>query len=198
MNKIYYLCTPFTFVMNILERYSIAYKGLSEGRHHFDYEVDERLMEAFGNEEIRDVKANVSVDLLRHPNMLQFTVAIKGEATVDCDRCLEPLLVPIDFNGELVVRFSEQEKDYDGEIMWISAGESEVNLAQYIYESICLSLPYQRVHEHIEDCNQDMVSSFKIVTPEEFEQLATPKLEKEGDEQWEKLKAFKETLENKN
>jgi uncharacterized metal-binding protein YceD (DUF177 family) len=47
-----------------------------------------------------------------------------------------------------------------------------IDLEQYIYESIVLSLPLQRVHpEDVHGqplCNPAMLERFKIVTQEEF------------------------------
>ena len=72
------------------------------------------------------------------------------------------------FRGHLTVKFSDGETDeYDGEMMWISPSESEVDLAQYIYESIVLSLPYQRVHPEGE-CDPAMLERFRIVSDSEF------------------------------
>ena len=45
-------------------------------------------------------------------------------------------------------------------------GEDEVDLAQYIYESIVLSLPYQRVHPEGE-CDPEMLGRFRIVSDED-------------------------------
>ena len=70
----------------------------------------------------------------------------------------------------LLVRFSDEVADYDGEVMWISPAEGEVSLAQYIYESIVLSLPYQRAHPEGER-DADMLHRFRIVSQEEFSQI---------------------------
>lgn len=65
---------------------------------------------------------------------------------VECDRCLGDCSVPIDYEGELLVKFSDEVREYDGDTLWLSPSEDFVDLTQYIYESIVLSLPYQRVH----------------------------------------------------
>ena len=63
-----------------------------------------------------------------------------------------------------------------------------------IYESICLSLPYQRVHpddsEGRSTCDPDMLSRFRIVSEEEFDRLC-PGTETDGSSPWEKLKEIK-------
>ena len=74
------------------------------------------------------------------------------------------------YSGEKEYRLLIDGYDYDGEVMWISPAEGEVSLAQYIYESIVLSLPYQRVHPEGE-CDADMLHRFRIVSQEEFSQI---------------------------
>ena len=62
----------------------------------------------------------------------------------------------------MLVKFSNEVRDYDGEVMWISPADGEVSLVQYIYESIVLALPYSRVHEEGE-CNPEMLARFTTV-----------------------------------
>ncbi len=153
--------------MDVTKAYSIAYKGLKNGRHEFAFEVDGSLFEAFENPEIHDGACKVTVALTRSETMLRAEVAIEGYVVVACDRCLEDCRVPVAFAGELLVKFSDEIRDYDGEVLWLSPAETEVDLSQYIYESIVLSLPYQRVHPEGE-CDPEMLGRFRIVTDEEF------------------------------
>ena len=78
--------------------------------------------------------------------------------------------------------------------MLFRSSETELNVAQYIYESICLSLPYQRVHpddgEGHSTCDPDMLSRFRIVSEEEFGRLCS-EAEADGNSPWEKLKEIK-------
>ena len=90
-----------------------------------------------------------------------------------CDRCLEEFMMPVGYTGTLAVRYSETEQESDGEVMWIGPSETEIDLSQYIYESICLNLPYQRVHpvgsNGKSGCDPDMLARFNIVSEEEFD-----------------------------
>ena len=78
--------------------------------------------------------------------------------------------MPIDYEGHLIVRISDEEGEYDGDVMWVNPADNEVDLTQYIYESIVLSLPYQRVHPEGE-CNPDMLARFTIATEADMEAL---------------------------
>ena len=74
-------------------------------------------------------------------------------------------------------------------------GEDQVDLKQYIYESIVLSLPYQRVHPE-GMCNPDMLERFRIVSDQEFasiEARAGGGAHNEGE--WAKLAALRERME---
>lgn len=184
--------------MNVAQRYSIAYKGLKNGSHTFDFKVDASLFEAFDSEYIRGGSCAVKIDVMRSETMLELLVSIVGDVSVECDRCLELCDVPIDFNGQLLVKFSDEIRDYDGDVMWLSPAENHVELAQYIYESIVLSLPYKRVHPD-GACNPDMLERFRLISAEEFEAIEADALKEqsEGDE-WSKLAALKAKMELEN
>lgn len=181
--------------MEVAEGYSIAYRGLKNGTHEFRFEVGKPLFEAFESSEIKDGRCVVEVTLERDETMLTADVRITGHVVVACDRCLEDCRIPIDFEGQLLVKFSDEPREYDGEVLWLLPGEDEVDLSQYIYESIVLSLPYQRVHPEGE-CDPEMLKRFRIVSDEEFsaiENRAEEHAVPEGE--WAKLAALRERME---
>ena len=150
--------------------YSIPYKGLKNGVHEFDFQVDDALFEAYDRVEIKGGNCSAHVVMKRSETMLELAVTIEGEVICECDRCLEDCPIEVDYEGELLVKFSDEIDDYDGEVMWISPSESSLDLTQYIYESIVLSLPYRRVHEE-GGCNPEMLASFSTISEEELEEL---------------------------
>ncbi len=190
--------------MNIIRKYDIAYKGLGEGRHEFGFETDDEFFSAFDNPEILGGRATAKVILEKLPASLKLEFTIKGEVAVECDRCLEECRLPVDYRGDLTVKFTDEQlsegERYDGEVMWLGHGEGVLNVAQYIYESIVLSLPYQRVHPEDGDgvvgCNPEMLERFRIVTEEEFEQLTGSEEQAMAENpEWEKLRKLKEGME---
>lgn len=181
--------------------YRIPYKSLKIGSHGFDFQVDDALFEAYDREEIKGGRCNVHIALDRAETMLELHVTISGEVICECDRCLEDCVVPVEYEGDLVVKFSDEVNDYDGEVMWISPAEDSIDLMQYIYESIVLSLPYRRVHPEGE-CNPEMLASFTTVSEEEFERIAaevenadTASLDQSSREALEELKRRMEQTE---
>ncbi|MBQ2364919.1 MAG: DUF177 domain-containing protein [Alistipes sp.] len=156
--------------MEQITLYPIAYKGLKNGSYDFDFQVDDALFEAYDRVEILGGDCKVHVTLKRSEVMLELNIAICGEVMCECDRCLEPCPIAVDYEGDLVVKFSDEIDEYDGEVMWISPSEDTLDLTQYIYESIVLSLPYRRVHEE-GGCNPEMLASFQQITDEELSEI---------------------------
>lgn len=161
--------------MKILRQYTIPFKGLKNGKHDFEFKVDNKFFEAFEESEIKDGDATVTVTMEKSASLLQLHVEINGIVIVECDRCLEDTEFPVNYAGDLKVKFSDETDEYDGDVMWLNPAEDEVGLSQYIYESIILSLPYSRVHGTDPDgrllCNHDMLERFRIVSQEEFDEL---------------------------
>jgi len=183
-----------------LKQYAIPFKGLGIGKHHYQFEVNDRFFAAFEGSEIRKGEAHAEVELDKGEAMLELQVSLRGNVTVDCDRCLEPCTLPVSFDGRLTIQFSEETDDCDGDILRIAPAETELNLAQYMYESIVLSLPYRRVHADGPDgkpeCNPEMLKRFRIMTPEEFDQMADKTEKRLGDNpEFEKLRALKTEME---
>ena len=149
--------------MELEQKYSIAYKGLKNGLHEVDFDVDGALFKAYESKEIKDGRCKVHVDIDKSDTQLILDVTIDGHVVCECDRCLEDCMIPVHFDGRLTVFVSDHQGEYDGDNMWVSPDEEDINLMQYIYESIVLSLPYRRVHPDGE-CDPDMMVRFTPAT----------------------------------
>lgn len=148
---------------------------------------------------IKEGDAKVSVNAEKGLGGMTLDVTIRGEVRAECDRCLELLSLPVDYSGRLEVRVGEGE--YDGDVMWLGQGE-DVDLRQYLYESICLDLPLSIVHGEDADgrslCNPDMLQRFGIVSPEEFERMEVAAEKGKKSKNLEALEGLKEEMEKDN
>lgn len=187
--------------MNALNQYKIAYKGLSNGSHHFDFKVNDAFFEAFEESDIKGGEANVYIDLTKSASMLAVNIKIDGEVVVECDRCLDDLSLPVHYEDSLKVKFSDEILEFDGEVLWINPADAELELGQYIYESIVLSLPYQKVHGTDKKgkslCNPDMLKRFSFITQEELDAMEEDTEPLADNPEMQKLKELKDKLESK-
>ena len=180
----------FTQMSTVLNKYTVHFKGLGTGKHIFTYDVTKAFFDQFEGSEVSNGNLKVEIELDRHTNMLDLNISIKGDVEVQCDRCLEPFTMPTEYEGKLVVRISDSiDSDENIDDIWfLNSNDHELPLAQYIYESICLSLPIQRYHGILgtsqEGCDKEMLEKLNVLSSsaEESEQ------ELPTDSRWDKLK----------
>ena len=159
--------------MSVNNTYNIDFQGLSLEKHHFEFDINDSLFSLWEESEIKHGKGHAEVTLAKHSSMMELDIKIAAEVAISCDRCLEDFMLQVNFNGHLIVKFTDQavDEEFDGEVMWLNPKLDRLPLAQYLYESIVLSLPYQRVHPNIKNCNPEMLKRFRIVNREEFEEI---------------------------
>ncbi|MEO6348385.1 MAG: DUF177 domain-containing protein [Aquaticitalea sp.] len=173
--------------MKPLKEYTIQFVGLKLGKHHFDYQIDEMFFEQFDYEEFNDV--NVKVDLLfeKKSTLLELNFKLKGFVNVNCDTTNEPYDQKVKGTFDLVVKFGEEYNDENEDILIIPHGEYEVNVAQYIYELIILSMPTKRVHPGVSDgtLHSDILEKLEELSPKG---LGEKEKSEETDPRWNTLK----------
>ncbi|MBC9794602.1 YceD family protein [Sinomicrobium weinanense] len=171
--------------MKKFKEFDIPFAGLKQGEHRFDYHVDNLFFEGFDYTDFNDASLKVGVVLHKKSNMLEFGFNTKGTVNVNCDLSNEPFDLEIKGDLDLIVKFGEEYNDESEEVLILPHGEHQVNVAQYIYEMVVLSVPAKKVHPGIEDgsLDSDIVRKLKELEPGE----AKAKKE-ETDPRWDELK----------
>ena len=172
--------------MNNLKEYLIPFAGLKVGKHQFDYQLDNTFFEHFEYDEFNDASIKVVVVLEKKSTMLELDFKHKGTVNVPCDVSGEEFDMPIKGKLKLLIKFGEEFNDENEELLMLPHGEFEVNVAQYIYESIVVSLPLRRIHPGIKDGSlSEVIEKLNSLAPGEN------KLEEHKgdiDPRWEDLK----------
>lgn len=164
---------------------TIQFSGLKPGRYSYRYELDRSFFEVFENEELCEGKVDFEVNLERHERMLMFNFAFEGRMKTICDRCLREMEVPVKGEQTLCVKFSDTETSEDEDVVILPDGAYEIDLAQWMYEYVAVSMPMQCVHPEGE-CDPEML---RYIT-EESEEDGEPKEMAAGetDPRWDALK----------
>jgi uncharacterized protein len=170
-------------------QYIIRFKGLSEGIHSISFNVDSKFFAEFAEIEARDGNLQVLVTLNKKPDFMVLDINIKGTLLVQCDRCLEYFDYNVDYKDSLLVKFSDNTTTQSDEVIILHPNDSELDLKQYIYEYISLSIPYRKVHPETKDgislCKKEMI--------DKIHQFEAENNEKKVMANWEKLKNIFET-----
>jgi uncharacterized metal-binding protein YceD (DUF177 family) len=147
--------------MNSQSFYSIAFKGLSQGKHILDYEIDDKFFAEFGGGVVDEGKVNVRITLEKQSSLMILWFDVNGTVRVQCDRCLEMYDQPIKGLERIFVKFGEKDYVEGDEVIWVSVNDYQLNVAQLIYEFIGLALPIKRVHPDDGNghstCDPDMI-----------------------------------------
>lgn len=133
--------------MKLLKEYTIAISGLKEGVHHFDFEVKDEFFALFEASPIKRGDVKVDFYFEKQSGMYVLIFAIDGKVGVECDRCLEEFMLPISSSDTLFGKFDPSEAEDDPDIIYIPKTDTEINIAEYIYEFIVLSVPLSKTHD---------------------------------------------------
>lgn len=170
--------------MKQLKAFTIKFVGLKLGEHCFEYDVEKTFFDLFEYNEFNDANVKVDVFLNKKTTLMEFNFKASGTVNVNCDLTNEPFDQEISNDFDLVVKFGESYNDENEEILILPHGEYELNIAQYLYELIVLSVPSKRIHPGVKD------GSLKSDILKKLEEL-TPKVDdnQEGtDPRWDTLK----------
>ena len=124
--------------------------GLTSGERLWSGALDGKFFVSFGNTEILDADVSVEIKARKNEAKVLVDVLMKGSLTVNCDRCLEELQIPVESEALLEVRHegrTETAPEDDRELVFIGVEETELDLSQVVYDYLCLSLPIPRHHE---------------------------------------------------
>ncbi len=173
-----------------LRIYDINFAGLSVGEHVYSYAIGDDFFELFQESPI--TKGNGKVQLLfdKQTGHFELSFRLEGHVEIECDRCTANINYPIFNNFKLYIKFhgeDEVTEDTD-EVIYIPRTDASINVAQYIYEYIILSVPMVKNCDYLEEqyknCNQEVLKLLNREPEAENKPIA-------DDDRWSALKNIK-------
>ena len=152
----------FTGLMN--DKFIIPLNGLAVGKNEFFWHAGKEFFDGFENDEILDADLQIEVLVEKSGRYIGVDCDVTGKVTVECDRCLDSLDMPIDTHVSLSVKFgeevaSEDVREGEREVVFVPEDDVEFDMGQIIYDYACLALPMQRTHEEGE-CNPEAMKYY--------------------------------------
>lgn len=179
--------------MKDLKEFDISFVGLKEGEHHFDYVIDSKFFDFYEYDEFNDSNVKVALSFLKKATLFELNFKFSGWVEVACDLTNELFQQPLEAEMEIIVKFGDEYNDDNEELLIIPHSEFKINVAQYIYEEIVLSVPLKRVHPGIEDgtLHSDVLEKLKELEVKDQEEIEVEEdSSKEIDPIWNKLKEY--------
>jgi uncharacterized metal-binding protein YceD (DUF177 family) len=172
--------------MKDLKDFTIPFVGLKLGTHHYDFDIDQKFFAHFEYTDFHHSAIHVDAVLEKKTTLLEFTVTFKGTVNVSCDRTNEPFDLPVSGQYHFVVKFGEHYDDEQDDLLILPHGSYQVNIQQFVYESIVLSLPAKRIHPGIVDgtLDSDVLNKLEKLSLTADQDPEAP----EADPRWDNLK----------
>lgn len=130
--------------MRMMDTYKIDLLGSGLGGKTFEWDEDD---EFFANIDglIQRGTVHTTVACLSAGAIYKFQIHSVGTVIVPCDRCLADLELRIETTDLLSVKLGD-EWDDEGDCVVVPEAEGYIDLAQFIYEFIVLSMPITCSH----------------------------------------------------
>ena len=166
-----------------LKGYSIAFKGLGEGKHDFEYQVGRKFFEYFDGGIVEDGDVNVVVTLEKRSALMTLEFQVKGSVKIQCDRCLELYDQRVESLTKVFIKYGEENFEEGDDVIWLKPDETHINVLNLIYDFIALSIPIKQVHPDDEEgnsgCNPEMIRKLNTMSGgdvnDEEEQTTDPR-----------------------
>jgi uncharacterized metal-binding protein YceD (DUF177 family) len=179
--------------MSRRREFEIAFVGLKPGVHEYNYVIDDKFFVAFQQQDFRNCNAKVKLSLDRKSGFMLLKFELGGTMEVTCDRCNSNLPLELWDEFNITVKMVEEpdlmnEQEEDPDMYYIAQGESHIDVANWIYEFINLSIPMQKACSFDDmsgpHCNKTALDVLKKLEPE--------KKKTEGNPIWKGLEKFKD------
>ena len=161
--------------MSARREYEIAFVGLKPGEHEYSYEITDKFFEPFQPQDFTNCNAKVKLTLDKKSGFMLLKFDVDGKTEVVCDRCGNDLPLQLWEEYNMVVKMVDNpvemnETDEDPDVFYISRTESHINVEDWIYEFVNLSIPMQKMCKDDEiggpQCNVEVLEKLKKMEDE--------------------------------
>ena len=174
-------------------QFKIRISGVELGKHCFSVDCDKEFFDLAGIEQLMDGHLVLRIEMEKSEKMVDFHFHFEGDVVAECDRCLAPVTLPMNFDERLLVKLVSEnyhsEEEQEDDIWMMDENTYEIDLFHFVYESIVLALPIRIVHEDDADgkptCDPEVMRRLDEMNTENTEN------EQETDPRWDALKNIK-------
>lgn len=150
--------------------FEIAWQGLKLGEHELIFDLDDKfLIWKYPETEYKELNVQIKVTFDKQVNFFMFHFNIDGSLVVPCDRCGEEFELSLWDEFDLLVKLNDVEDEdqieEEADVVFISRSETVLDISDWLYEFLMLSIPLQKIHPQDakgnDTCNPDVLAFLK-------------------------------------
>jgi uncharacterized metal-binding protein YceD (DUF177 family) len=136
----------------------IPFAGLKIGTHHFEFDLDKAFFDNIGVSLIDDGEVKASLIFEKKETMMIADFSVTGHVNTTCDRCNDPIVLPVEGEFRIIYKFGPDLSDDDNLIV-LEDDAYEIAIDLPLYELMVISLPSRILHEQGK-CNPEMMALY--------------------------------------
>lgn len=145
-------------------RYDLNLVKLGPTTHHFDYELGPDFFALFAPSLVEQGHLHAAVEATRTERLLTLHFHLTGSVRLTCDRSLDEFDHPLDIENQLLVRYGDEPKELDDDVLQVTPETLTLNIAQHLYDYIGLALPMKKLHPRFQnEADDDPDATTKLI-----------------------------------
>lgn len=141
--------------MEKVDGYKVDLRGMTEDAVSHRWTLSDDFFSAVHGQEIEKGNVNVALRVKRTQEAFELDFRFEGAVEVECDRCLEPMSLPVQGTSTLKAVLGDSDSD-DGELVTVAQNPGVLDLSWHLYEMIALEIPIRHVHPEGE-CDAEVI-----------------------------------------
>lgn len=129
------------------------------GTHNYDFNIDKTFFEDNENTLIDDANLKISLALEKKETMMVAHFELQGTVTTTCDRCNDPIALPVEESYKLIFKFGTEVTD-DETLIMLDPDAYEIDFTGIFAELMIISLPLRVIHPE-GGCNPEVMELYK-------------------------------------
>ena len=146
--------------MGKFTEFKLPLKSLPEGTHSFEYHLVKKFFENMESPDIHDADLQVQLTVTYKRDLYTLDFTITGTITLICDRCLDDLIMPVETEYHINVKYGDDYNDEADDLLVIPESDNYLNVAYILYDTVALTVPIKHVHP-MGKCNRQMSQMLK-------------------------------------
>lgn len=141
--------------------YIISLDELTADGEEIECSLDDQYLRLRGKGNILGGSISCKALAKRTGETFHIHLAINGCVYVPCDRCLSPVSMKVNYDGDTYITVGDDPHDEDEQhFIEVADNEKTINLRDLIYSNVELNLPFRRLHKPGE-CDATMIAELE-------------------------------------
>lgn len=141
------------FAPSLCSSYMVSLKtfevDIVQARAAAVYRLDGTFFRLFENSPLTEARLSAVVKVVRDCGCVRLLFSILGTVVLVCDRSLEAFDCPVHVEKEVTFKLGDENRELGEDLYTIERHATTINIAQHLYDFVCLSIPMKKVHPQL-------------------------------------------------